>query len=332
MWALTNLPFTNLMLKCSGAIGHELAIRLEVVEGPRHGFVGGKFTIGNSLVDAAMKSKNKRFVVRVEKDFVFETGASMGIGEAIATRLANDGANLVLLSRSKDKLDKIKENILSKSPSTRVSVFAIDIQNYKDVDKAVESAVIEFGSIDVLINNAGLALGAPAAFWELSLELIDQMNTTNISGTMYTTHSVLNRSMIPNSKGTILNVSSVTGLETPPFSGEAVYHANKACIEAFSNSLRMETAGTNIRVMVIRPGVVNTHFHLQRVKFDQDAMDEFTSGYPPLVAEDIANSVAFMLAQPESTTIKALDCVPTAFVAQRSLTNFDRAWNERNNG
>ncbi|KAM0314016.1 hypothetical protein ACHAO8_004970 [Botrytis cinerea] len=260
------------------------------------------------------------------------TGASMGIGEAIATRLANDGANLVLLSRSKDKLDKIKENILSKSPSTRVSVFAIDIQNYKDVDKAVESAVIEFGSIDVLINNAGLALGAPAAFWELSLELIDQMNTTNISGTMYTTHSVLNRSMIPNSKGTILNVSSVTGLETPPFSGEAVYHANKACIEAFSNSLRMETAGTNIRVMVIRPGVVNTHFHLQRVKFDQDAMDEFTSGYPPLVAEDIANSVAFMLAQPESTTIKALDCVPTAFVAQRSLTNFDRAWNERNNG
>ncbi|KAM0189506.1 hypothetical protein ACHAPC_003083 [Botrytis cinerea] len=180
--------------------------------------------------------------------------------------------------------------------------------------------------------SAGLALGAPAAFWELSLELIDQMNTTNISGTMYTTHSVLNRSMIPNSKGTILNVSSVTGLETPPFSGEAVYHANKACIEAFSNSLRMETAGTNIRVMVIRPGVVNTHFHLQRVKFDQDAMDEFTSGYPPLVAEDIANSVAFMLAQPESTTIKALDCVPTAFVAQRSLTNFDRAWNERNNG
>ncbi|TGO58357.1 hypothetical protein BCON_0056g00130 [Botryotinia convoluta] len=258
------------------------------------------------------------------------TGASMGIGEAIATRLANDGANLVLLSRNKDKLDKIKEKILSKTPSTRVSVFAIDIQSYKDVDKAVESAVTEFGSIDILINNvAGLALGAPAAFWELSLELIDQMNTTNISGTMYTTHSVLNRSMIPNSKGTILNVPSVTGLETPPFSGEAVYHSNKACIEAFSNSLRMETAGTNIRVMVIRPGVVNTHFHLQRVKFDQDAMDEFTSGYPPLVADDITNSVSFMLTQPESTTIKALDCVPTP---QRSLTNFDRTWNERNNG
>lgn len=75
MWALTNLPFTSLMLRCSGAIGHELAIRLEVVESPRHGFVGGKFTIGNSLVDAAMKSQNKRFVVRVEKDFVFEVSS-----------------------------------------------------------------------------------------------------------------------------------------------------------------------------------------------------------------------------------------------------------------
>ncbi|TGO87907.1 hypothetical protein BPOR_0196g00090 [Botrytis porri] len=183
------------------------------------------------------------------------TGPSMGIGEATATRLgysrlANDGANLVLLSRCKDKLDKIKEQILSKTPSTRISIYAIDIQNYKYVDKAVESPVTEFGAIDILLNNAGLALGAPTAFWELPLELIDQMNTTNISGTMYTTHSVLNRSMIPNSKGTILNVSSVTGLENPQFSAEAVYHANKACTKAFSNSLRIETARTNIRVMV----------------------------------------------------------------------------------
>ena len=117
--------------------------------------------------------------------------------------------------------------------------------------------------------------------------------------------------MIPKDKGSILNISSVTALECPPFPGEAVYHANKACIEAFSNSLRTETSGTNIRVMVLRPGCINTHFHLQRVQFDQEAMDDFFSGYTPLVAEDIANSASFMLAQPETTTIKALDCVPT---------------------
>lgn len=137
------------------------------------------------------------------------------------------------------------------------------------------------------------------------------MNGTNISGLMYTTHSVLKCSMIPKDKGSILNISSVTALECPPFPGEAVYHANKACIEAFSNSLRTETSGTNIRVMVLRPGCINTHFHLQRVQFDQEAMDDFFSGYTPLVAEDIANSASFMLAQPETTTIKALDCVPT---------------------
>ena len=137
------------------------------------------------------------------------------------------------------------------------------------------------------------------------------MNATNISGLMYTTYSVLNRSMIPKDKGTILNISSVTGLETPPFPGEAIYHANKACIEAFSNSLRIETSGTNLRIMVLRPGCVSTHFHLQRVKYDQDAMEEFFSGYTPLVAEDIATSASFMLAQPEAITIKALDCIPT---------------------
>lgn len=136
------------------------------------------------------------------------------------------------------------------------------------------------------------------------------MNGTNISGLMYTTHSVLNRSMIPEEKGSILNISSVTALECPPFPGEAIYHANKACIEAFSNSLRTETSGTNIRVRVLRPGCVATHCHLQRVNYDQKAIDDLFSGYLPLVAWETANSASFMLARPESMTIKALDCVP----------------------
>jgi 3-hydroxy acid dehydrogenase / malonic semialdehyde reductase len=152
------------------------------------------------------------------------------------------------------------------------------------------------------------------------------MNGTNIAGVMYTTHAVINKSMWPRKKGTIIMVSSVTGLECPPFDGEAVYHASKACLEGFSNSLRMETAGSDIRVLVLRPGCVATHFHLQRVKYDQDAMDEFFYGYEPLVAEDLADSVLYMLSRPGRTSIKALDCVPTA---QRALTRFDREWNER---
>lgn len=176
-------------------------------------------------------------------------------------------------------------------------------------------------------SKAGLALGAPARFWELPIKLIDQMNGTNLNGVMYTTHSVLNRSMWRRKDGTIINISSVTGLEAPPFDGEAVYHANKACLEGFSNSLRMETAGSNIRVLVLRPGCVATHFHLQRVQYDDKAMDEFFYGYEPLVSEDLADAVSYMLTRSGRVSIKALDCVPTA---QRALTRFDREWNDRN--
>lgn len=173
---------------------------------------------------------------------------------------------------------------------------------------------------------AGLALGAPARFWEIPVDQVAQMSGTNINGVMFTTHAVMNHSMWERKKGTIINVSSVTGLECPPFNGEAVYHASKAFLEGFSNSLRMETAGSDIKVLVLRPGVVETHFHLQRVQYDQAAMDEFTQGYEPLIAEDLAQSVLYMLSLPPRISIKAMDCVPTA---QRALTNFDREWNSR---
>ncbi|KAL3465594.1 NAD(P)-binding protein [Aspergillus heterothallicus] len=219
----------------------------------------------------------------------------MGIGEAIALPLAKEGVNLALLSRSKDKLDAVRETIIKLHPGVNVNVYPVDIQDYTLVEKMVESVVSEVGEIDILINNAGLAFGAPARFWELPVELICQMNGTNISGLMYTTYFVLNKSMWLRKRGSIINISSVTGLECPPFNDESVYHANKAYLEVFSNSLWMETAISNTRVMVLRPGCVAPHFHLQRVKFDQDAMDEFFYGYEPLVADDLADTALFML-------------------------------------
>lgn len=104
---------------------------------------------------------------------------------------------------------------------------------------------------------------------------------------------------------------------------------SKAAQEGFTNSLRVELAGTNIKVLAVRPGVVATNFHEQRVGYDKGAYDEFIQGYEPLVAGDIAEAVAFMLNQREAVSIKALDVVPTA---QRNLTVFDRKWNERNAG
>lgn len=105
------------------------------------------------------------------------------------------------------------------------------------------------------------------------------MNSTNINGYMFLSHSVLNRSMIPRNSGTILNITSITGLQAPPFPGETVYHSNKACQEAFTNALRNELSGTDIRVLALRPGCVATHFHELRVDYDRGLYDEFFGGY-----------------------------------------------------
>jgi NADP-dependent 3-hydroxy acid dehydrogenase YdfG len=105
----------------------------------------------------------------------------------------------------------------------------------------------------MLTSQAGLALGAPATFPDLKVSDIVTMNSTNINGLMFKTYAVLNSSMMRRKEGTILNVTSVTGLEVPPFPGEAVYHSNKAAQETFTNSLRNELTGTNIRVLALRP-------------------------------------------------------------------------------
>ncbi|THZ71786.1 NADP-dependent L-serine/L-allo-threonine dehydrogenase ydfG [Aureobasidium pullulans] len=260
---------------------------------------------------------------------VLLTGASMGIGAAIARSLAASGANLALFSRSEDKLQALAEEIKSAHEGVKVTYRAVDVGDHEAVDKAVLSVVKEMGEIDVLINNAGLALGAPNAFPDLKITDIITMNSTNINGYMFVTYSVLNHSMRTPSRhtGTILNITSTTALEAPPFPGEAVYHANKACQEGFTNALRNELCGTDIRVLALRPGVVGTHFHRQRVGFDDGMYDDFMDGYKPLVPEDVAESAVYMLNAPMSVSINALDVVPSA---QRSLTVFDREWSKRN--
>ncbi|KAI1853951.1 hypothetical protein JX265_003726 [Neoarthrinium moseri] len=253
---------------------------------------------------------------------VLLTGASMGIGEAIAGALAEQGAKLALVSRSEDKLQSLLRRINDQHPSCEASVYAADVGDYEAVDKRVVEVIKDKGSIDILINNAGLALGAPSRFPELSISDITTMNNTNVNGYMFVTHSVLNRSMMSRGEGIILNITSTTALEAPPFPGETVYHANKALQEGFTNALRNELNETNIKVLALRPGVVATNFHSQRVSYDKSMYEGFMEGF-----HDVAEAAIFMLSQPPNRSIKALDVVPTA---QRSLNVFDRKWNERN--
>ncbi|KAL4100266.1 hypothetical protein PRIC1_008060 [Phytophthora ramorum] len=257
------------------------------------------------------------------------TGASMGIGAATARRFAQQGASMALLARSKDKLGQLAEELQGVPGCGRVVYFSVDVRDSKALAAAMTDSVKELGGpVDVLINNAGLALGAPACFHDQSIGDISMMVQTNMSGVLFAAHAALNQGgMVAQKRGVIVNVTSVTGLEAPPFPGEAVYHMAKAAQEGFSNSLRNELCGTNIKVVVVRPGVVATNFHEQRVGFDKTMYSQFLEGYEPLVSDDVADAISWVLEKPERVMVKALDVVPTA---QRSLSVFDREWNVRN--
>ncbi|PVH97485.1 NADP-dependent L-serine/L-allo-threonine dehydrogenase ydfG [Periconia macrospinosa] len=261
---------------------------------------------------------------------VLITGASMGIGAAIAHRLAREQATLILFARSKDKLDEVASRIQQDYKRIKVYTQAVDVSSDTAVTSAIESAVQQLDGrpIDVLVNNAGLALGAPSAFPDLSISDVITMTGTNVHGMLFTTYAVLNQGkMKENGRGTILNVTSTTALEVPPFPGESIYHASKAFQEGFTNALRTELVGTNIKVLALRPGVVATHFHEQRVGFSTDMYDSFMEGFEPLVSGDVAEAAAWMLQTEERVSVKAVDVVPTA---QRGLPVFDREWNSRN--
>jgi 3-hydroxy acid dehydrogenase/malonic semialdehyde reductase len=196
---------------------------------------------------------------------VLITGASMGIGAAIAHRLASESATLILFARSTNKLTSLAKDLQSTHQNLKVFTTAVDVQDHSALSTAISNIVAQVSHIDILINNAGLALGAPAQFPDLKIEDVITMTGTNINGYMFATYAVLNEGkMKARGKGTILNVTSTTGLEVPPFPGEAVYHASKACQEAFTNVLRTELVGTDIKVLALRPGVVATNFHEQR--------------------------------------------------------------------
>jgi 3-hydroxy acid dehydrogenase/malonic semialdehyde reductase len=217
----------------------------------------------------------------IKNQNVLITGASIGIGAAIAHRLAQEGANLILFSRTESKLKSLSQDIQSQVGADSIKIFttAVDVSSHSEVTKAISNVVKQSGPIDILVNNAGLALGAPAAFPDLNIEDVVTMTGTNVNGYLFATHAVLNEGgMRERRKGTILNVTSTTALEVPPFTGESIYHASKRFQEGFTDALRTELVGTNIKVLALRPGVVATHFHEQRVGFDKDAYNGFMEG------------------------------------------------------
>lgn len=232
---------------------------------------------------------------------VLVTGASAGFGEAIARRFAAEGARVVACARRADRVEALAAEL-----GERVHPMALDVRDREAVERALASLPGPFAAIDVLVNNAGLALGLEPAH-RASMEHWEQMIATNVRGLLYVTRALL-PGMVERERGHIVNVSSVAG--TYPYPGGNVYGATKAFVTQLSLGLRADLIGHHVRVTDIEPGLAQTEFSLVRFEGDADAAAKPYAGIEPLTADDIAEAVLWAVRQPRHVNVNRIELMP----------------------
>ncbi len=231
------------------------------------------------------------------------TGATAGFGAAIAARLVADGFRVVAIGRRQERLDTLIEELGSEARAVR-----LDVTDTAAVAALPDSLPEGFREIDVLVNNAGLALGLSPAF-RAELEDWDQMVATNITGLIHMTHALL-PGMVSRNRGHVVNLGSVAG--TYPYPGGHVYGGTKAFVRQFTLNLKADLVGTNVRVTDIEPGLCGgTEFSEVRFGGDRAKADEVYRGTTPLTAEDIAEAVAWVVQLPQHVNINRVEMMPT---------------------
>ncbi|MBR2451399.1 MAG: SDR family oxidoreductase [Paludibacteraceae bacterium] len=229
---------------------------------------------------------------------VFITGASSGIGAACARKFAKEGYTLLLNARSKDKLQALKTE-LENAYSTDILLLPFDVRDREAAAKALATLPDSHQTIDVLVNNAGLALGMDKEY-EGTEENYDTMIDTNITALLMITRLVV-PGMIARGRGHIINIGSVAGDAAYP--GGSVYCATKAAVKVLSDGLRMDLVDTPLRVTNVKPGLVETNFSVTRFAGDKERADKVYQGIKPLTGEDIAEVVYFAASAPEHVQI-----------------------------
>jgi len=232
----------------------------------------------------------------------FITGATSGFGKACAELFAKNGWNLVLCGRRQERLQELQEQLANVSVHTAVC----DVRNGSEVKQLVADLPKSHAQVDLLLNNAGLALGLSPAH-EADLADWETMVDTNIKGLMYMTRAVL-PSMVERGQGHIINMGSVAG--SWPYPGANVYGATKAFVEQFSNNLRADVHGSGMRVSNIEPGLAESEFSVVRFQGDQQKADAVYKGTEPLTPEDIAETVYWIATQPAHVNINRLEIMP----------------------
>ena len=238
---------------------------------------------------------------------VLITGASSGIGTACAVRFASKGYNLILNARRKDRIDELAGN-LSKDFGVKVWKLVFDVRDKETVFNEITALPEDLKNIDVLVNNAGLALGL-SDLHEGDTDDWEQMIDTNVKGLLYVSKAVI-PGMIKRKKGHIINIGSIAGKET--YLKGNVYCATKHAVDSLSKAMRMELLPHHVRVSLVNPGATNTEFSQVRFKGDKERADGIYKGYKPLSGDDIAQCILFCAELPEHVNINDMLIMPLA--------------------
>ena len=228
----------------------------------------------------------------------FITGASSGIGAACAHKFAQAGYTLILNARSEEKLRPVLDE-LAQCYSIEVCPLLFDVRDRQSAQQAIASLPDAFKEIDVLVNNAGLALGLDKEYEGIE-ENYDTMIDTNITALLMITRMVV-PGMVDRGRGHIINIGSVAGDAAYP--GGSVYCATKAAVKVLSDGLRMDLVHTPLRVTNVKPGLVETNFSLTRFAGDKERADKVYQGIKPLTGEDIADVVLYAASAPAHVQI-----------------------------
>jgi 3-hydroxy acid dehydrogenase/malonic semialdehyde reductase len=233
----------------------------------------------------------------------FITGASSGLGAAIARRFTGTGVRVVAAARRRERLDEL----VAEHGEDTILPVVLDVRDRAAVERVTQSLPPEFAAVDVLVNNAGLALGlepAPAA----SLDEWERMIDTNCTGLAYVTRALL-PGMVERGSGHVVNMGSIAG--TYPYPGGNVYGATKSFVHQFSLALRADLHGTGVRVTCIEPGLIGgTEFSEVRFAGDTERAAGVYAGTQPLTPEDIAATVEWVTLQPAHVNVNVIELMP----------------------
>lgn len=235
------------------------------------------------------------------------TGATSGIGKAIARKLADDNYQLIITGRRQDRLEELKQE-LGKKNTPEILPLAFDVRDHEAVKKHVQEIPDHLSPVDVLVNNAGLAAGL-AGIHEGDVENWEQMIDTNIKGLLYMTRQIT-PGMVEQQSGHVVNIGSLAGKEM--YEKGNVYSATKHAVDALNKGMRLDLVQHGIKVTNVNPGLVETEFSLVRFNWDEERASKVYQGYQPLTAEDVADSVWFAVSRPSHVTINDITLTPAA--------------------